>query len=165
MACRALRAPALALSAGALAVAMAGCDAPPAPPMDRALQVRASERIRPLVEGRYAAFLQPGEVERCVVRPFGVAPADAATVDDVRVVYAGTWCVTVQHGVAFDSSGQSQEAVVVHLDTGLVETPHDGQVAEDVDRLFPRPLRERALRPISAEDAPQAGIELRRMFA
>jgi hypothetical protein len=162
---RAPRTPVLALTAGALAVAMAGCGAEAAPPMDRSLEAQASSRVRPLVQARHAKSLQPGQLEQCVVRTFGVEPADAATIADVRVVYAGTWCVTVQQGVAFDQSGSSQEAVAVHLDSGVVESPRDGQVAKDVHRLFPERLWDRAMHPITAEDAPRAGVELRRRFA
>jgi hypothetical protein len=152
---------------GAVVVAVgAGCSPLPrslSPELARA----AAERSVPLVEkGPDAAFLEPGERTRCVVRPFGVEPADATTIDRVTVVYAGVTCVVVAPGVPYDEAGQSQLPVVVHLDTGVVEQPGDGeQYSQDIHRMFPKALWDRAYDPVPNAEDDAVDAELRRRFA
>ncbi|GAA1818825.1 hypothetical protein GCM10009682_44450 [Luedemannella flava] len=142
-----------------------GCSA--RPPVSPDLVRAAGERALPLVEkGPGARFLEPGQQLRCVVRAFGVEPADATAIDQVTVVYAGATCVVVAPGVPYDRSTGSQAPVVVHLDTGVVEQPGDGaQFSADIDRMFPEELRDRAADPVPNSDDAAVDAELRSRFA
>ena len=150
----------LVLSAGGL-----GACSHQSEPLSDPLATAAAAAILPQVEAGMGEWWgEPGTEQRCVVTPFGVEPAGAATLAEVTVVYADASCATWKPGISFDDAGGSAAPVAVHLDTGQFDHPGDGPAySAEIRRIFPERLQDRAF-DIGSERAGEEAA-LRRRFA
>ena len=125
--------------AGAVTVLLAGCGQRPAP--TGAVVAAADQRATAAV-----AATEPDM--NCLARSFGLDPAKAETIDQVRTVYAWVYCHAKQGDTA-----EVVPAVVSLSGPPLVRIPADADYEAEVKRLFPADLRDSAFEePKSMQD-------------
>ena len=82
----------------------------------------------------------------CTAETFGMEPAEAERVEDVKVIYARYLCALVQRGTPWDYASRSSGPVVIKLtDPPYVQIPPSGDGYPDrVRALFPDTLEPQA---------------------
>jgi len=130
----------------------------------------AEPPTEPVGQGHPLADDGPGQLV-CTARTFGFDPPDAATAEQVRVVYAHHMCAAVEPGLSWPGAIRAAGPVAVNLaDPPTVLRPEqalpgrpDATHTDRVRALIPARYHDLALAPAGLAD-PAVADELRRRF-
>jgi hypothetical protein len=122
--------------ASAVVVVLAGCGGPDrqAPPTG-AVADQADRRATAAADRHETGMT-------CVARTFGLDPATATEIGQVKTVYAWLYCR--------DQDGGGSELVPAAITATGVDIPSDDNYETDVERIFPPDVRSSAYEPPKA---------------
>jgi len=131
------------------------------PLMRRELAERVVRTLE--VDARAGRVVLPVDRLLCAARVFGVEPATAVKVVDVRIVYARLYCAEVKPDHKVGAS--ARVPIAMHLGSEVrVERPVDGPGRQgDIEDIFPSRLRYAAVKDDPVDRDLQADVERRFM--